>query len=121
MYGCKNCLASGGGALSMDSLIPRTDITKLLTEKLLKKLSDGDAKKWKDRKEAMDEISDILKSNNHHVKGDLGALVSELKGRMADSNKILVQQAIALVATLAHDAGPDFTKHAKTVLPPILT
>ena len=57
-----------------------------MTEKIMQQMSDS---KWKDRKEALDAVQNIL-SAAKFVEGNLGDLPDELKKRFKDSNKLLV-------------------------------
>ena len=54
--------AAGGGGL--DDLLPRTDISKQLTPKLMPLFGDND---WKKRKEAADKVEEILKAANMRI------------------------------------------------------
>ena len=57
----KKGAAAGGG---LDDILPRTDISKQLTPKLMPLFGDND---WKKRKEAADKVEEILKAANMRI------------------------------------------------------
>merc|ERR1719320_2270339 len=63
--------------LNVDDLVTRIDISGKLTEKIMQQMSDS---KWKERKEALDAVQNIL-SAAKFVEGNLGDLPDELKKR----------------------------------------
>ena len=66
------------------SLSPSDKITSDLVSKI------GD-KNWKIRKEGLDEVSSII-SEAKFITASIGDLALALKGRLNDSNKILVSE-----------------------------
>ena len=100
----------------LDSL-PRADISKE-SEKLLKKLSDGD---WKIRKEGLDALEQLLiSSNNRILPNGLHDLVGALKVRLSDPNKSLVRGFIAFVGKFATALGPNTKIFTKVLLPSLI-
>lgn len=57
-----------------------------ITSDLVSKIED---KNWKIRKEGLDEVAAII-SEAKFIKANIGELPLALKGRLSDSNKILV-------------------------------
>ena len=72
--------------MSLADLMPKVDISGQLKSDLIKELGD---KNWKIRGESLQKIQDIL-SQAKFIQPSLGDLPSALKGRLADSNKNLV-------------------------------
>lgn len=58
-----------------------------ITSDLVSKIED---KNWKIRKEGLDEVAAII-SEAKFIKANIGELPLALKGRLSDSNKILVR------------------------------
>eukprot|EP00516_Mucochytrium_quahogii_P003962 CAMPEP_0203757462 /NCGR_PEP_ID=MMETSP0098-20131031/10516_1 /ASSEMBLY_ACC=CAM_ASM_000208 /TAXON_ID=96639 /ORGANISM=" , Strain NY0313808BC1" /LENGTH=2168 /DNA_ID=CAMNT_0050649675 /DNA_START=353 /DNA_END=6856 /DNA_ORIENTATION=- len=97
-------------AVSFGDLVPRADLTSLLTPKLLENLGDETSKSsWKIRMKAIDDIVDIIHGAkgrvqiNHAVK----VTASELRKRFADSNRNLVTKAITAMGLLGNSVGGD--------------
>merc|ERR1712156_1062871 len=110
----------GGGdfakPLDMDTLVPRKDLSKELAEPS-KKLSD---KNWKVRKEGIDEIEEVLKGAGGRMKPSVpGALWTNLRAMMKDTNKNLTVFACRLIATIVQAGGPKFLKQTKEILPAV--
>jgi len=57
-----------------------------MTDELMSELAD---KNWKVRKEALEKVVAIV-NEVKFITGNIGALPDTLKGRLTDSNKILV-------------------------------
>lgn len=86
----KKGAAGGGGGL--DDLLPRTDISKQLTPKLMPLFGDND---WKKRKEAADKVEEILKAANMRIQPvGLNELMDKIKQRMTDANKAVCKAYI---------------------------
>ncbi|XP_056463774.1 cytoskeleton-associated protein 5-A-like isoform X2 [Gadus chalcogrammus] len=98
-------------------LLPRTDISEKITGDLTEKISD---KNWKIRKEGLDEVGAII-SEAKFIKPTLGDLPLALKARLADSNKILVQQTLGIMQQLATAMGPGLKQHVKALGLPVIT
>ncbi|XP_075932423.1 cytoskeleton-associated protein 5 isoform X2 [Anarhichas minor] len=111
----------GGGAAAaaqdiMD-LLPRTDIGDKITSDLLSKISD---KNWKIRKEGLDETAAII-SEAKLITANIGDLPLALKARLSDSNKILVQQTLAILQQMSTPMGPGLKQHVKALGFPVIT
>ncbi|CAL8404824.1 unnamed protein product [Boreogadus saida] len=105
------------GAADVVDLLPRTDISEKITGDLTAKISD---KNWKIRKEGLDEVAAII-SEAKFIKPALGDLPLALKARLADSNKILVQQTLGIMQQLATAMGPGLKQHVKALGLPVIT
>ncbi|XP_028287106.1 cytoskeleton-associated protein 5 isoform X2 [Parambassis ranga] len=106
----------GGGQDIMD-LLPRTDISDKITSDLVSKIGD---KNWKTRKEGLDETAAII-SDAKFITANVGELPLALKGRLGDSNKILVQQTLTILQQLATAMGPGLKQHVKALGIPVIT
>ena len=98
----------------MDDVIPRTDISNKITDKLLASL---DHENWKTRQEALEEIAGILAAANHRVAPNVGGLTGGLKDRLADTNKNLVKSTCDIIKTLADDMGDGIKPHVGKLVP----
>ncbi|XP_053545282.1 cytoskeleton-associated protein 5 [Bombina bombina] len=98
-------------------LLPRTDISDKIGSDLVAKISD---KNWKIRKEGLDEVTTIL-NEAKFILPNIGELQSALKGRLNDSNKILVLQTLTILQQLATAIGPSIKQHVKHLGMPIIT
>lgn len=105
-----------GGQDVMD-LLPRTDVGDKITPDLVSKIED---KNWKIRKEGLDEVAAII-SEAKFIKANIGELPLALKGRLSDSNKILVQQTLTMLQQLATAMGPGLKQHVKALGIPVIT
>ncbi|XP_053741131.1 cytoskeleton-associated protein 5 isoform X3 [Synchiropus splendidus] len=106
-----------GGAQDVMDLLPRTDISDKVTSDLVSKVGD---KNWKIRKEGLDEVAAII-SEAKFISANIGELPLALKGRLSDSNKILVQQSLTILQQLATAMGPGLKQHVKTLGIPVIT
>ncbi|XP_038561241.1 cytoskeleton-associated protein 5 isoform X4 [Micropterus salmoides] len=107
----------GGGGHDIMDLLPRTDISDKITSDLVSKIED---KNWKIRKEGLDEVAAII-SEAKFITANIGELPLALKGRLGDSNKILVQQTLTILQQLAVAMGPGLKQHVKALGIPIIT
>ncbi|KAM8815141.1 cytoskeleton-associated protein 5 isoform 2-T3 [Rhynchonycteris naso] len=105
-----------GGSDVVD-LLPRTEISDKITSELVSKIGD---KNWKIRKEGLDEVAGII-NEAKFIQPNIGELPTALKGRLNDSNKILVQQTLNILQQLAVAMGPNIKQHVKNLGIPILT
>ncbi|XP_060695068.1 cytoskeleton-associated protein 5 [Hemiscyllium ocellatum] len=102
---------------NVQDFLPRTDISDKITSELLEKLGD---KNWKIRKEGLDELNTIL-NEAKLIQPNIGELPGVLKGRLNDSNKILVQQTLVTLQQMATAMGPNIRQYVKTLGMPIIT
>ncbi|XP_047451779.1 cytoskeleton-associated protein 5 isoform X2 [Mugil cephalus] len=107
----------GGGGTDIMDLLPRTDISDKITCDLVSKIGD---KNWKIRKEGLDEAAAVI-SEAKFITSNLGELPLALKGRLGDSNKILVQQTLSILQQLATAMGPGLKQHVKALGFPVIT
>ncbi|XP_053304724.1 cytoskeleton-associated protein 5 isoform X2 [Spea bombifrons] len=98
-------------------LLPRTDISDKVSSDLVSKIGD---KNWKIRKEGLDEVATII-NEAKFVLPNIGELPIALKGRLNDSNKILVQQTLTILQQLATAIGPNLKQHVKNLGMSIVT
>nr|XP_015194853.1 PREDICTED: cytoskeleton-associated protein 5 isoform X1 [Lepisosteus oculatus]XP_015194854.1 PREDICTED: cytoskeleton-associated protein 5 isoform X1 [Lepisosteus oculatus]XP_015194855.1 PREDICTED: cytoskeleton-associated protein 5 isoform X1 [Lepisosteus oculatus] len=105
-----------GGNDIMD-LLPRSDICDKITSELVSKIGD---KNWKIRKEGLDELTAVL-NEAKFIQPNIGELPIALKGRLNDSNKILVQQTLTILQQMATALGPGLKQHVKSLGISIIT
>lgn len=98
-------------------LLPRADISDKITSDLVSKIGD---KNWKIRKEGLDETATII-NEAKFILPNIGELPLALKGRLNDSNKILVQQTLSILQQLSPAMGPNIKQHVKNLGIPIVT
>ncbi|KAM4779321.1 cytoskeleton-associated protein 5 isoform 2-T5 [Cyanocitta cristata] len=98
-------------------LLPRTDIGDKITAELVSKIGD---KNWKIRKEGLDEVTSII-NEAKFIEPNIGELPAALKGRLNDSNKILVQQTLSILQQLATAMGPNIKQYVKNLGIPVIT
>ncbi|XP_056908660.1 cytoskeleton-associated protein 5 isoform X5 [Takifugu flavidus] len=107
----------GGGGQDIMDMLPRTDVGEKITSELVSKIED---KNWKIRKEGLDEVAAII-SEAKFITANIGELPVALKGRLGDSNKILVQQTLTILQQLAAAMGPGLKQHVKALGIPVIT
>uniref|UniRef100_W5KQE3 Cytoskeleton associated protein 5 n=1 Tax=Astyanax mexicanus TaxID=7994 RepID=W5KQE3_ASTMX len=105
------------GAGDIMDLLPRTDISDKITSDMVAKISD---KNWKIRKEGLDEVSAVI-SEAKFIQSNIGDLPMALKGRLGDSNKLLVQQTLNIFQQIATAMGPSLKQHVRNLGFPIIT
>lgn len=69
----------------------RFSVSDKITSDLVSKIED---KNWKTRKEGLDETAAII-SDAKFITANIGELPLALKGRLSDSNKILVRAFVS--------------------------
>uniref|UniRef100_A0A8C9SES7 Cytoskeleton associated protein 5 n=2 Tax=Scleropages formosus TaxID=113540 RepID=A0A8C9SES7_SCLFO len=106
-----------GGSGDFMDLLPRTDISEKVTSEMVSKIGD---KNWKIRKEGLEEVTAII-SEAKFIQPNVGELPMALKGRLNDSNKILVQQTLSILQQIATAMGPALKQHVKNLGIPIIT
>ncbi|XP_028634347.1 cytoskeleton-associated protein 5 isoform X1 [Grammomys surdaster] len=107
----------GDGGNDVVDLLPRIEISDKITSELVSKIGD---KNWKIRKEGLDEVAGII-NEAKFIQPNIGELPAALKGRLNDSNKILVQQTLNILQQLAVAIGPNIKQHVKNLGIPIIT
>ncbi|XP_077066615.1 cytoskeleton-associated protein 5 isoform X1 [Siphateles boraxobius] len=106
-----------GGPGDIMDLLPRTDISDKITYDMVSKISD---KNWKVRKEGLDEVAAII-SEAKFIQPSIGELPMALKGRLNDSNKLLVQQTLNILQQIATAMGPSLKQHVRNLGIPVIT
>ncbi|XP_051000069.1 cytoskeleton-associated protein 5 [Acomys russatus] len=104
------------GGNDVVDLLPRIEISDKITSELVSKIGD---KNWKIRKEGLDEVAGII-NEAKFIQPNIGELPTALKGRLNDSNKILVQQTLNILQQLAVAMGPNIKQHVKNLGIPII-
>jgi hypothetical protein len=107
----------GSGGVSnknvLDSLIPRSDISKKITTKLLKDINDG---KWPEKKTACKSLEAILNEANMKIlPNGLNELFTVFKNRLNDGNKNVVRLMVQLLGKFIDALGAGFKGFTKTV------
>lgn len=101
---------------NINDLLPRVDISPLITESMIAELSD---KNWKTRNEGLIKVQGIL--NEHKlIKSSLGELPAILAQRLVDSNAKIAQTAIEISTQLATSIGAPCKQHIRVLLPSVL-
>ncbi|ORX61016.1 ARM repeat-containing protein [Piromyces finnis] len=103
--------------VSQKPVIQKVDISEQLNEALINKLGDSN---WRSRKEALDEIEELINNANKHIKPNLGELPVALVHRFNDSNKNLVVKAIDLYSLLVTAVGQPFINNSKLMINSII-
>lgn len=104
--------AAGGGSGAMDigDLIPRADISNLLTDKLMNDLGDESSKTaWKVRLKTIEEVMEMIKSAHNRIQltRNVRQLTAELRKRLADTNRNLAAKAAMALAMVGNAVGGD--------------
>tara|TARA_B100000780_G_C20977963_1_gene390667 strand:- start:287 stop:751 length:465 start_codon:yes stop_codon:yes gene_type:complete len=123
--GAKKKGKGGGGAAEVDAVaemldsMPRQDISKQLTAKLLGQYEHKD---WKVRKKLSDEVEAILKEAGHRIEPNgINDLMDVMKKAMKDPNKAVVRAYVALLGQLAEAVGAPINKFRKKCFVPMLS
>lgn len=108
--------APAGGDL-LDCM-PREDISKQLTSKLLAGFKDKD---WKVKKETADQVGEILKAAKMRVEPNgLGELMECLKAGMKEANKAVLKSNMQLLGSLAEAVGAPIKTYLKKCFEPMI-
>ena len=100
--------SSGGGG----ELIPPQDISKKITDKILKDLNG----KWAEKKEACENIEKILNSANMRIlPNGLNNFMTNIKKKLSDSNKNFVKMIISLLSKFIESLKQGFRQWAKPI------
>ena len=102
--------------MNISDLLPRVDISPMITEALIIEISD---KNWKTRNEGLIKFQSIL--NEHKLlKSNLGELPPILAQRLVDSNAKIAQTAVEICQQLATAMGPACKQHVRVLFPGVL-
>ncbi|CAO1409163.1 unnamed protein product [Diamesa serratosioi] len=102
--------------MNINDLLPRMDISTLITEALCAELTD---KNWKTRNEGLVKLQAIL-SEHRLIKSSLGELPPILAQRLVDSNAKIAQTTVEICQQLAISMGPSCKQHVRVLFPNIL-
>lgn len=103
-------------AMNLNDILPRVDISPMITESLIAELSD---KNWKTRNEGLIKFQAIL-NENRLIKSSLGPeLPPLLAQRLNDSNAKIAQTAVEICQQLAASMGPSCKVHVRVLFPAI--
>lgn len=113
---------TGGGS---DNLLgdlmadmPREDISKKLTPKLLGELKQ---QKWQARKKGTEDVDAILQEAKMRIEPNgIGELLDAIKTGMKDPNKAVLKAFIVLSGHVAAAVGPKIKPYTKKCLVPLL-
>ncbi|XP_057538805.1 protein MOR1-like isoform X2 [Amaranthus tricolor] len=98
--------------------LPREDISAKITPTLLKNFESPD---WKTRLESIEAVTKILEEANNRIQPiGTGELFGALRGRLYDSNKRLVMEALSTVGAVASAMGVAVEKASKGILSDVL-
>lgn len=98
--------------------LPREDISKKLTTKLLEQFSHKD---WKIRKKGGEDIEGIMKEAKMRIEDNgLHGLLEALKNGMKDANKAVLKIYINLLGQLAEAVGASIKQYTKKCFVPML-
>lgn len=107
--------AAGGGG---DDGLPRENISKLITPKLLKGFT---GEKPDERSKTVEEILSILKGAKMRIEFDgLHDLTTALEKSLKEANKAVLKANIGLIGVFAEALGPASSKLIKKLLVPLL-
>ncbi|KAJ1345061.1 hypothetical protein BSLG_000576 [Batrachochytrium salamandrivorans] len=101
-----------------DDIIPRVDLNTRISSSMMEQMSNPN---WKERKLAMDELSETIKGTQMKIQSLLSSdLISALKQRLSDSNKNLAMSATDICGMLSIAMGKPFEKYVRIFLPGVL-
>lgn len=107
----------GGGGGGLDSL-PREDVSKKITSKMLEKFK---SKAWQDRKGVAEAMTAIIAEANNRIKTDgINEMMEIIKNAMKDPNKTVAKEFMKLSGAMAEACGPDIKKYVKKCLVPLI-
>lgn len=99
----------GGGVADILDSLPRQDISKKLSAKVLDQYGHKD---WKVRKKCGDDIEAILKEAKMRIEPNgTNELMDVMKKAMKDANKAVVKVFIILLGVLAEAMGSPISKY----------
>lgn len=98
--------------------LPCEDISGKITPTLLKGFESPD---WKTRLGSIEAVNNILEEANKRIQPTgTGALFGALRGRLCDSNRKLVMEALSTIGGVASAMGPPVEKASKGILSDVL-
>jgi len=107
-----------GNLLNIE-LIPRIDISKKITAKILKDINNG---KWNEKKEAMESLEKVLtEANNRILPNGLNDLFVAIKSKLSDGNKNFVRLLVSFLTRLIDAIGNPYKNNAKNIAAPLIS
>ena len=104
--------------VTTDENISKMNISMIVNNQILGKLSDSD---WKVRKDGLEDLEEILdKSGKKILPNGLEELFKSLKARLEDSNKSIIRNTLSVIAKLAECLGIESQNFNKIIVPPLL-
>ena len=95
------------------TLIPIVDISKKITNQMLKDIKSG---KWPEKKLACENIEKILENANMKIlPNGLNDLFNLIKEKLSDGNKNIVRMIISLLTKLIESLGNGFKQYTKNI------
>ena len=97
---------------------PKVDLASKITPTLLEQMTSSN---WKERKESVEELIQIIKSTNKSITPNLSSdLTNTLKQRLNDSNKHIASSVVVVCGMLCEAMGSGFDKYVRLFLSQIL-
>lgn len=110
--------SNGNSNNLIENLFPRADISKKITQKIIKDLNEG---KWQVKKEALENLEKIFTDANMRIMPNgLNELITCLKNKLDDGNKNMVRSFIQFISKLVEALGNNCKLFAKTLITPVL-
>lgn len=121
----KKKAGGGGGGGASDNLLgdlmadmPREDISKKLTSKLLGQFGEA---KWQARKKGCEDVDAILQEAKMRIEPNgIGEVMDACKKGMKDPNKAVLKSFIILSGNMAQAVGPKIKMYTKKCLVPLI-
>ena len=103
---------------NLDSLIKPSDISKLITPKLLKEINRGS---WQEKKDGLNYIAKVIKDSNNKILPDgLNNLFDLIQEKLSDGNKNFVRIIIHTLSLLIASLGNNIKAYSKLFVKPLL-
>jgi hypothetical protein len=97
---------------------PRVDISKKITNEMIKQFNEGN---WKIKKEILEGLEKVLADTSYSIlPNGLGELITAIKRKLNDPNKNLVRIMINFIIRLIDSLGTDCRQFSKPLMAPIL-
>ena len=103
---------------NLNSLIKPSDISKLITPKLLKEINKGS---WQEKKDGLNYIAKVIKDSNNKILPDgLNNLFDLIQEKLSDGNKNFVRIIIHTLSLLIASLGNNIKAYSKLFVKPLL-
>ena len=103
---------------NLNSLIKPSDISKLITPKLLKEINRGS---WQEKKDGLNYIAKVIKDSNNKILPDgLNNLFDLIQEKLSDGNKNFVRIIIHTLSLLIASLGNNIKVYSKLFVKPLL-